>query len=56
MINAQGYYKYTGPNNIIYEVEYTADENGFIPMAAHLHPALKRALEYQLKSKENNKK
>nr|CAH7713919.1 unnamed protein product [Callosobruchus chinensis] len=55
-INAQGYYKYTGPNNIIYEVEYTADENGFIPMAAHLHPALKRALEYQLKSKENNKK
>ncbi|CAH1988033.1 unnamed protein product [Acanthoscelides obtectus] len=55
-INAQGYYKYTGPNNIIYEVEYTADENGFIPTAAHLHPALKRALEYQLKSKENNKK
>lgn len=52
-MRAKGYYKYTGPDNIIYEVEYTADEEGFKPSAAHLPQApeiplaIARSLEYQ---------
>lgn len=52
-MKAGGFYKYTGPDNVIYEVTYTADENGFVPQGAHIPtpppiPALiLRALEYQ---------
>lgn len=56
-ISSSGYYKYTGPDNIIYNVEYTADQNGFIPKGDHLHPALQRALEIHAKgTNQLNKK
>lgn len=48
-ISSKGYYKYTGPDNIIYNVQYTADHKGFIPIGDHLHPALQRALEIHAK-------
>lgn len=48
-LSSKGFYKYTGPDNIIYNVEYTADDKGFIPKADHLHPALQRALEIHAK-------
>lgn len=48
-ISSKGYYKYTGPDNIIYNVQYTADDKGFIPIGDHLHPALQRALEIHAK-------
>ncbi|XP_017785747.1 PREDICTED: larval cuticle protein LCP-30-like [Nicrophorus vespilloides] len=35
-MRAKGYYKYTGPDNIVYTVSYTADENGFIAKGNHL--------------------
>lgn len=48
-LKAFGYYKYTGLDNVEYRVDYTADENGFVPQGAHLHPvpeSVKRTLEY----------
>lgn len=54
-ISSQGYYKYTGPDNIIYNVQYTADHKGFIPKADHLHPALQRALEVHAKGTDTLK-
>lgn len=52
-MHAKGYFKYTGPDNVIYEVEYTANEDGFKPVGAHLPQppaipeAIVRSLEYQ---------
>lgn len=44
---AQGYYLYTGPDGVVYQVEYYADgENGFVAKGAHLPtpPPLPEAL------------
>ncbi|KAH0811682.1 hypothetical protein GEV33_011109 [Tenebrio molitor] len=35
-MRAKGFFQYTGPDNVVYTVEYTADENGFIPVGDHL--------------------
>ncbi|EFA03214.1 larval cuticle protein LCP-30 [Tribolium castaneum] len=35
-MRAKGFYQYTGPDNVVYTVEYTADENGFFPVGNHL--------------------
>jgi len=44
---AQGYYAYTGPDGVVYQVEYYSDaENGFVAKGAHLPtpPPLPEAL------------
>jgi len=44
---AQGYYLYTGPDGVVYQVEYYSDaENGFVAKGAHLPtpPPLPEAL------------
>lgn len=52
-MRAHGFYTYTGPDNVVYTVRYTADENGFVPEGAHIPTpppipaAILRALEYQ---------
>ncbi|KAJ8929087.1 hypothetical protein NQ314_018254 [Rhamnusium bicolor] len=52
-IRAKGYFTYTGPDSIIYTVQYTADENGFLPQADHLPTpppvpeAIARSLSFQ---------
>lgn len=38
-LSVNGYYSYTGPDGVKYEVEYEADENGFRPIGKHLPPA-----------------
>ncbi|RZB40246.1 Chitin bind 4 domain containing protein [Asbolus verrucosus] len=35
-MRAKGFFQYTGPDNVVYTVEYTADENGFNPVGNHL--------------------
>jgi hypothetical protein len=35
-MRAKGFFQYTGPDNVVYTVQYTADENGFIPVGDHL--------------------
>lgn len=35
-IRAKGFFRYTGPDNVLYSVTYTADENGFLPEGDHL--------------------
>ncbi|XP_066140975.1 cuticle protein CP14.6-like isoform X2 [Euwallacea fornicatus] len=32
----QGQFKYTGPDGVVYQLNYVADENGFQPSGAHL--------------------
>lgn len=52
-MQAKGFFKYTGPDNIVYEVHYTANEEGFRPVGAHIPEApaipeaILRSLEYQ---------
>jgi hypothetical protein len=52
-MQANGYFEYTGPDNVVYRVDYTANENGFVPSAAHIPTpppipeAIIRSLEYQ---------
>lgn len=52
-MQAKGYFKYTGPDNVLYEVQYTAGREGFVPVGAHLPQppaipeAIVRSLEYQ---------
>lgn len=46
-IKTNGFYQYTGPDNMQYKLTYTADENGFIPIGNHLPPAIIKSLEYQ---------
>ncbi|CAH1983131.1 unnamed protein product [Acanthoscelides obtectus] len=51
-IQARGYFTYTGPDNVVYRVDYTSDENGFNPVGDHLPTpppipeAILRSLEY----------
>lgn len=54
---AQGYFLYTGPDNVVYQVEYFSDaENGFVAKGAHfptpppLPEALVRANELAYKN------
>ncbi|CAH0558112.1 unnamed protein product [Brassicogethes aeneus] len=52
-MNSAGFFEYTGPDAVVYRVDYTANEDGFVPTAAHLPtpppiPALiLKSLEYQ---------
>lgn len=52
-MRARGFFKYTGPDNVVYEVSYTADEEGFKPIGLHLPQppaipeAIARSLDYQ---------
>lgn len=52
-MRAQGFYQYTGPDNVVYYVQYTADENGFVPQGNHLPTpppipeAILRSLQFQ---------
>lgn len=57
-MQAKGFFKYTGPDNVIYEVHYTSNEDGFRPVGAHI-PAVPeyivRSLEYQRSTGELEK-
>lgn len=52
-MQAKGFFKYTGPDNVVYEVQYVANELGFQPVGAHIPQApaipeaILRSLEYQ---------
>lgn len=35
-VTAEGAFSYTGPDGVRYSISYTADENGFHPVGAHL--------------------
>lgn len=51
-VAAQGSFQYTAPDGTPISIQYTADENGFVPQGAHLPvapeipPAIARALEW----------
>lgn len=51
-LKTNGYFSYTGPDNIIYSIMYTADEKGFIPKGDHLPISLQKALA-QISSVKN---
>ncbi|RZC32030.1 Chitin bind 4 domain containing protein [Asbolus verrucosus] len=36
ILSVEGQYRYKGPDNIVYLVEYTADENGYQPEVSKL--------------------
>ncbi|XP_044743039.1 larval cuticle protein LCP-30-like isoform X1 [Chrysoperla carnea] len=56
--DATGYYKYTGPDNIVYTVNYHAGEEGFEPEAVHIPTPppipelILRSLKYQREAGE----
>ncbi|XP_053674497.1 larval cuticle protein 65Ag1-like [Anopheles nili] len=35
-LTISGWYRYIGPDGLVYQVKYVADENGFRPLGAHL--------------------
>lgn len=35
----RGSYKYTGPDDVVYTVTYTASKDGFVPEGAHIPKA-----------------
>lgn len=41
----QGSYSYTDPDGQLITVEYIADENGFRPKGAHIHPSIAKLLD-----------
>lgn len=45
-IRAKGFFKYTGPDNVVYSIGYTADENGFVAEGKHIptEPPLPEAI------------
>lgn len=52
-------YNYTDNNGNVFQISYTADENGFQPKSAHLHtvpPLIKKALQYITENPEENGK
>lgn len=57
-VKAKGSYSYIGDDGNFYQVEYTADKNGFVPKGAHLPTAppipdaILRVIEIATKNKE----
>ncbi|XP_018574349.1 larval cuticle protein LCP-30-like isoform X2 [Anoplophora glabripennis] len=43
-LKTNGYFSYTGPDDMVYSIMYTADEKGFIPKGDHLPISLQKAL------------
>lgn len=53
VVVAAGAFSFTGPDGVLYQITYTADdENGFVPQGAHIPtpppipPAIQKALDY----------
>lgn len=45
-LRAKGFFKYTGPDNVVYSIAYKADENGFVAEGKHIptEPPLPEAI------------